>query len=244
MSKRIALTGTASALGVAIVRELYAKDLSVVGLSESISPHLGWHHVDLTDAAAVANLRTGVLDGLINAAERLPEDGGAVEILEFNWFCTRLLTDTLLPQLAPGAAIATLASRAGREWRKNLSQVRRLMALPHSDRLPDFVRNEKIDPDRAYALSKEAHIVWTKQNAGVLRARDLRANTISPAADGGPEPADGKNRQKAHLGSVAAVAGFLVDRGSSWIHGQDLIVDGGCSAAQEAQALGLNSQTY
>ena len=48
--------------------------------------------------------------------------------------------------------------------------------------MPAFIADHSIDPIRAYDLSKEAVIVWTKANTERLFALGLRANTVSPAA--------------------------------------------------------------
>ena len=99
-----------------------------------------------------------------------------------NFLALRRLTNAVLPRLAPGGSIVNMASKAGAKWQENIDQVKRLLAMPDSDRLEDFAQTEAIDPVRAYDLSKEAVIVWTKSMTADLLTRNLRMNCVSPAA--------------------------------------------------------------
>ena len=48
--------------------------------------------------------------------------------------------------------------------------------------LERFVSDEAIDPVRAYDLSKEAVVIWTKAMVEELRPHGIRINAVSPAA--------------------------------------------------------------
>jgi len=103
---------------------------------------------------------------------------------------------------------------------------------------------------RAYDLSKEAVIYWTKRATPRLRTRGLRANTVSPAAietrilpDFEKAFGERATRGIALAGragtpdEVADVVVFLVRPESAWIRGVDLEVDGGLAAQLEIEKL-------
>ncbi len=154
--------------------------------------------------------------------------------------------------LEPGGAIVSLASKAGSRWRENLPQVRALLAVDRPGDLAGFVARHGIDAVRAYDLSKEAVIVWTRRETGRLQRLGLRANTVSPAAVETPilrdfEAAFGERASRGTAlmgrpgtaGEVAAAVVFLGSAESGWIKGVDLPVDGGLAAILEAEALRL-----
>ena len=67
-------------------------------------------------------------------------------------------------------------------WRDNIEEVKALMALKGTTDLSDFVGRNGIDPVRAYNLSKEAVIALTMAETERLLRRDIRVNSVSPAA--------------------------------------------------------------
>lgn len=161
----------------------------------------------------------------------------------------------MAPKLAEGARIVNTASRAGNMWRENIEEVKALLALDGPGALPEFIAARGIDPARAYNLSKEAVIAYTKGLTRALTARGVRANTVSPA----PVATGILDDFMAALGDraaaalaltgragtaeeVAAVIAFLASEGSGWVRGADIQVDGGISAAVEADALGIAAE--
>ena len=175
----------------------------------------------------------------------------AEAILKVNFFGLRAFLDGMLDNLASGASIVNTASRAGAMWRENLEQVSVLMALDPLD-VGAFIKDQKIDPTRAYNLSKEALIVMTMARTEEMIGRGLRMNSVSPAAVStgilddfiaafGPKVA----RNVARVGrpglpdEIADVILFLASPASRWIKGQDIAVDGGMGALANAGALEL-----
>lgn len=59
-----------------------------------------------------------------------------------------------------GGSIGNVASRAGAMWKRNIEEVKALMALDVVD-LPAFVANGNLDAMGAYNVSKEAVIAPT-----------------------------------------------------------------------------------
>lgn len=157
----------------------------------------------------------------------------------------------MLDKLQPGSAIVNMASRAGTMWRDNLDEVKALMALDPAER-GSFIAQRRIDPTRAYNLSKEAVILMTMAETEKLLARDLRMNSVSPAAvstgilqDFQTAFGDKVAKNIARVGragepeEVAEVIVFLASRNSHWIKGQDIVIDGGTSAITASEMMGL-----
>ena len=159
----------------------------------------------------------------------------------------------MLSRLNAGASIVNTASRAGAMWRDNLDEVKALMALPVEE-LPDFIAQRNIDATRAYNLSKEAVIVMTMSMTSQLLEKELRMNSVSPAAvstgilpDFAKAFGDKMEKNLARVGrpgtpeEVADVIVFLACEQSSWIKGQDIVVDGGMSATVASEMMGLTT---
>lgn len=254
--RHVVVTGAASGIGAATARLLRGRGVRVTGIDRRPGGDEAdaWIVADLSDPQAVARIATGPADALVNAAGLPPRPGDEARILSVNSLGLRTLTLHLLGDLRPGGAIVSMASKAGQRWRENLDQVRRLMALSGPEALPRFVAAEAIDPVRAYDLSKEAVIAWTKAMAPTLHGRKLRANTVSPAAVDTPiledfrsafgERAERGIRLVGRAGTAAEIAEvlvFLSGPESSWISGQDIAPDGGLAALTEAEGLGIRT---
>ena len=160
------------------------------------------------------------------------------------------VTRALLPKLADGGAVVVTASRAGREWRDHLEEIRALLALSSAQSLDAFVVARGTDAVRAYNLSKEALIYWSKLQVEGLLAKGQRINTVSPApvATGilddfleafGPraQATLARTGRAGRPEEIAATIAYLASPDSSWINGQDIIVDGGMAAMQEIDAV-------
>ena len=66
-------------------------------------------------------------------------------------------------------------------WRENLDEVKALLDLEEPAQLGAFIQARGIDPTRAYNLSKEAVLVYTKALVRPLLDRQIRVNSVSPA---------------------------------------------------------------
>ncbi len=254
-----AVTGVASGIGAALAAQLLAQGCRVTGFDVRPPQDAAFscYAVDLSDLASIEQAcanTTGPFDGLCNNAGVSPRPGQEAAILTINYQAQRAMTRALLPQLAPGASIVNMASRAGARWRDNLEQVKRLAALDPTDprALAAFVRDEGLDSARAYNLSKEALIAWTLGESEAMTARGLRINAVCPGAvatgllaDFAAAFGDTMARNVARAGrpgqpaEIAAIAAFLLGPGSSWLRGAEISPDGGMGAFAASDALGL-----
>ena len=253
---RVAITGAASGIGAATATKLVAEEHEVIAFDIAEPPSASaWHNCDMADPtsidAAVARAH-GQFDVLINCAGIPPRPGHAQAVLAVNALGLIHLTEAFLPQLSKGASIVNVASRAGGHWRDNIADVKALLALRDPSDLDSFIKRRNIDHVRAYNLSKEAVIVWTKISTERLIGMDIRMNSVSPGAvstgileDFTTAFGEVVARNVARAGrpalpaEVADLIIFLASPESNWIKGTDLCIDGGMSAMASSGALGL-----
>lgn len=254
---RIALTGGATGIGACVAAKLTARGAHVTAfdLNEPEDNVDRWIRTDLGDPASItaaAEAAEGPFDALINNAGLPPREGLEALILKVNYVGLRTFLDAMITRLSPNAAIVNTASRAGALWRDNIEQVKALMALASMDDVPAFVAAQEIDAVRAYNLSKEAVIALTIAGTEGMIARNLRMNSVSPAAVSTGILDDflnafGERAQKAisragragEPDEIADVIVFLVSPESRWIKGQDIVIDGGISAMAASDMLAL-----
>ncbi|MEP3275916.1 MAG: SDR family oxidoreductase [Stappiaceae bacterium] len=251
---RAAITGAATGIGAATVDKLKERDYEIVAFDIAQPPGADhWIRVDMSDSDAIdtaVRQVSGSFDCLINNAGLPPREGLAHTILGVNYLGMVQMTNALIPMLNKGAAIVNTASRAGGQWRRNIDQVRALLALEDPGYLSEFIRAEEIDHIRAYNLSKEAVIAWGMTQTERLISLDLRMNSVSPAAVSTGilkdftkafGPAVAKNVERVGRPGlpeeIADVIMFLISRQSGWIKGQDIVIDGGMSSLAIADEL-------
>ncbi|MEM9579286.1 MAG: SDR family oxidoreductase [Pseudomonadota bacterium] len=256
--KSYAVTGVSNGIGRDLARLLKQAGHVVIGLdiAAPVDPLDHFIELDLSDPGsikdAVAKLPDGI-DGLCNSAGLPPREGLEPQILSVNFLGTRSFTNLLQPKLNEGASVVSLASRAGHGWKDGIDQVKRLAQLDLQADIGQFARDEKLSPVRAYDLSKEAVILWTMACCEDVLNRGQRINSISPGAvntgilqDFQTAFGDRMTRNVARAGragspeEVAHLAKFLLSPASSWIKGTDISIDGGMSAFNTSDALGLS----
>ena len=253
---RVALTGGSSGIGAEVARKLseLGHEVTAFDISEPQVQVSRWIRTDLSDPGSIqaaTDAVSGMYDALINNAGLPPRDGLEEIILKVNWFGLRRFMAGMLDKLEPGAAIVNTASRAGAMWRENIAEVKALMVL-EPEKLSNFIQERGIDATRAYNLSKEAVIIMTMAETENLIARNLRMNSVSPAAvstgilkDFAAAFGDRMAKNVARAGrpglpeEVADVVIFLASPESGWIKGQDITIDGGMSAMAMSECLEL-----
>jgi len=254
---RVALTGGATGIGAAVAAGLKAggHEVTAFDITEPPANVDRWVRTDLSDPASIVaavEAADGPYDALINNAGVPPRDRQAELVLNVNFLGFRQFLRGMLDKLAPGAAIVNTASRAGACWRDNIDEVKALMALESPDSLSAFIAERAIDHVRAYNLSKEAVIVLTMAETEELIARELRMNSVSPAAvstgildDFTAAFGEKVAKNIARAGrpglpdEVADVIVFLASPESRWLKGIDVTVDGGMGAMAVSDMMGL-----
>ena len=255
---RVALTGGATGIGAKVAARLKQDgcDVTAFDIHEPEANVDLWIKTDLSDPASISaalDCVGGPFDALINNAGLPPRDGLGELILNVNFIGFRQFLLGMLDKMAAGGSIVNTASRAGAMWRENIDEVKALMALESSGELSAFVAERQIDHVRAYNLSKEAVIVQTMAMTEALIARDLRVNSVSPAAVSTGILDDfvsafgarvAKNIARAGRAGtpeeVADVIAFLVSPDSHWLKGVDIVIDGGMGAMAQSDMLGLS----
>lgn len=256
----IAITGAATGIGAETVKLLKAQGHQITAFDIAEPANVDrWVAIDLSDmnaiAAATADLE-GPFDVLINNAGLPPREGNQVKMLAVNLFGLRAMTRAMLPKLADGARIVNTASRAGLMWQENIDEVKALLSLDGPEALPEFVARREIDPTRAYNLSKEAVIAYTKGITRALLPRGIRANSVSPAPVATGILDDFMVALGARAAAALALPGraatpeevakvivFMASDASNWVKGHDILVDGGVSGMVTAQQLNIEMET-
>jgi NAD(P)-dependent dehydrogenase (short-subunit alcohol dehydrogenase family) len=184
----VVVTGCASGMGAAtakILGDLGAK-VHAVDIQEPTIPNAGFYRTDLADpkqidATAARLADVGSIDYLFNCAG-VPHTFGPLQCVVINYIGLRYLADQLLPHLADGAGMATIASDAGIGWQANLATISELLAIddPHAARRWCEEHPEALRAD-GYSFSKEMLIAWIAKTAMPLaEERKIRTNCIAP----------------------------------------------------------------
>jgi len=233
------VTGAASGIGAATLKELAARGCRVAGIDRDgeglraiVAAAGSGHHAfeaDVADeavvvatfAAAVQSL--GGLDALVTSAgvaEMTPfmELDAATfrRVYDDNVVGTFLAIREAAKHMVPGARICTVASVAG-------------------------LRGGGLSGTAAYAASKGAVLALTKNAARALADKGIAVNTIAPGATMTPMIAhvfaDATHRRRVESMSamnraaqpeeIARAIAFLVSTDASYVDGATLVADGG-----------------
>ena len=185
--RNVVITGAASGMGQAAAQflvdlgaQVYALDIA--DMSVPVAKAL---RVDMKDAASIDAAVTELpqeVHALFNCAGVPSPPFGALETVLINFSGLRYLTEAVLPRMAQGGAIASIASTAGMGWKSNLPLVREFLALDHGlDTASSWmVANADKVPD-GYGFSKQCIIVYTMSMAKELARQGIRINCIAPS---------------------------------------------------------------
>ena len=242
---RLALTGGATGIGAATAARLRADGHEVV-IFDIRDPDSGdrWIQLDLMDPGSIAaalQAADGSFDGLCSIAGVPPRDDNAVPCLTVNTLATCAFIEGFMPKLNEGAAVVSVASRAGMGWQSNLDQLENLLAQTPAS-LDEWCAGNEVDATKAYVLSKQALIYW-HQRAVTPYIGKHRFVTVSPSAVStgilddfvkafGPMVAANLARvgRSGTPQEVAELIAFCVSPAASWMNGVDVITDGGMGA--------------
>lgn len=242
---RLAMTGGASGIAAATAKMLLDQghELTVFDLRKP-DFEVPYIPLDLMDQGAVdAALAAveGSFDGLCFIAGIPPRDDNGAACLTVNTLSTCRFIEGFLPKLNDGAAVVSVASRAGLGWQDNIPQLEEILSLAVDD-VQNWCERNEVPAALAYRLSKQALIFWHQKQVAEYIGRN-RFVTVSPAAVStgilddfikafGPGVAANlaKVGRAGRPEEVAATIAFLVSEQANWINGIDIIVDGGMGA--------------
>jgi NAD(P)-dependent dehydrogenase (short-subunit alcohol dehydrogenase family) len=218
-----------------------------VDVREPSSAVDGFVKMDLSDPAAIDRGVSGLpgeVSGLFNCAG-ISGSNPARHVFAVNFLGTRHLTESLLPRLAEGGSVASVASLGGARWTENLAPVLEMLettgfsaGLAWIDSHP-----EQMTPS-GYNFAKQCLIAYTSRKAWELGPIGRRCNCVSPSPVDTPMLANSSvsvgqsylDRFPRPLGrnalpvEVARPLVFLNSGAASYINGQNIYVDGGFMA--------------
>lgn len=182
--KRVVVSGCASGMGRATAKLLLDLGAEVHGLDfrEADLDLASFRLADLRDPASIEAAASGVegdIDALFNCAGLGPTFS-PMDIMKVNFIGTRHLTDLLLPKIAAGGAVASIASTAAMGWSRHVPLLKELVAVSGYAEAVEWSESRPDLVGEGYSFSKEAVVVWTMVRAQDLIGQGLRINCIMP----------------------------------------------------------------
>ncbi len=247
--QRVVVTGAYSGMGEAAARLLVdlGAEVHALDIREVSAPVKQYIQTDLSKqesiAAAVANI-PGEIDSLFNCAGLPGPPFSNLDTMLVNFVGLRHLTESLLPRIVDGGAVASITSVAGMGYKKNMEKVNELLATE------SFAEGKawcQANPEAAngYLFSKQCIISYTMARAGEFAKRGVRINCISPAPTDTPmmkafhdqisrefmdehfQAPVGRNATSEEMGDPLV---FLNSRAARFISGVNLFIDFGYTA--------------
>jgi len=256
--KRVVVMGCFSGTGEAAARHLVNLGAEVHGADIRPSPVnlASFTEVDLRDPASIeAGVKSigGEIDAVFNFSG-LPQTFPAEQVVKVNFMGIRHWTETWIPHIRPGGAIATVSSLGGMNWLSRIPMLNEFLAITDFDAAAKWYADNAETVGDPYALAKEALNLWTQQRAPELIKNNIRINTTMPSPIDTPMLKDFKVvAGDAVLAAFARARGrfstaeeqalpllLLNSNAASFISGVCLPVDAGLAGGLAVGVLDLN----
>lgn len=228
-------------------------DAALAALRSDGHPAEG-HAVDVSERGSAEKLasvagKAGRVDAVIHTAGVSPVTATARQIYQVDLLGTAHVIDAFLPVASPGTSLVCVASMAG-HFASLPAELERHLATAPADQLlhHEGIDLDSQDPGTAYVVAKRGNQLRVQAAAHAFGRRGARLNTISPGVIFTPMgQAELQGPMGAYIQSmidlsgagrvgtaddIAAAAAFLAGPDSSFITGNDILVDGGAVAAQ------------
>lgn len=206
--------------------------------------------VDIADYASVVKLaqkaaEIGLVETIVHTAGVGPAVGSARRVYEVDLLGTVNVIDAFLPVVQAGSNLVCISSMAGNlcpplspGLESHLATAPREQILDH----PDLKINDLEGYDgagAAYSISKRANVFRVQASAGAWGLKGARINSVSPgvvSTELGRKETEGPAGKFVKLSPVGRIGtpedivnavAFLVNPASSFITGNDILVDGG-----------------
>jgi len=247
--KRVVITGAASGMGQAAAQllvelgaEVYALDVKEV--TAPVKQYINTNLMEKGSIDAAVKQIPDNLYALFNCAGLPGPPFSNLDTTLVNFVGHRHLTETLLPKISDGGAIAFISSLAGGLWQMHLETINKLLATPGFDEARAWLEANE-EANDGYMFSKECNIVYTKKRAEELGTkRNIRINCISPGPTDTPMmpyfiAMAGKELLDQYSGFIGRFATpeemaeplvFLNSNMARYISGHNLVVDYGVTA--------------
>jgi NAD(P)-dependent dehydrogenase (short-subunit alcohol dehydrogenase family) len=245
--RTIAISGSASGIGLAVRQRLEKSGLRVLGVDRAdaeVTVDLSTPEGRAEAVATVSERAGGHLDGLVACAGLGPHVKPFDVIAKVNYFGALAFIDGLLPALAAGEAPAAvvISSNGATLTPKNQAFVDVLLT---DDEEAASAMAVTLDGATVYGMSKLAMTIGLRRRTQVWADAGVRLNavapgpvdtpllrasladkTLGPLVEALPVPVG----RRATATEIAGAVGFLLDPVNGFVHGSLLFVDGGSDA--------------
>lgn len=252
------VTGSASGIGAAVCQQLEQAGHQIIGIDRNKDNGYTQIAADLSTesgrAAAIISARQlcdDKLDGLVCCAGVGVTAPSCGLIVSVNYFGVTRLIQGLESALAKGEnpAVVVIGSVASNQQLHDPDPMATAM-LNDDEQQSKALANDSQQPHIAYAASKYAVTVWSRQLSVNWGPKAIRINVVAPGAVETPLHQSSKEDPRfgeavrnfvAPIGrngdpqEIASTIAFLQSPAASFIHGSVLFVDGGMDALMRAK---------